>query len=158
MLKDKGIAAALEARAASAPFELTVVDRSSAWADEATEAAIYFCCLEALQNVAKYAGASTVVVEIDDLDGLGFSVTDDGSGFDPGAVSDGSGLQGMADRLAAVGGTVEIDSIPGKGTTVVGRVGVREMSRAGTHVPGADRSVGVLDHRRRQRDQHGASD
>ena len=130
LLKDKGIAAALEARAASAPFELTVVDRSSARADEATEAAIYFCCLEALQNVAKYAGASTVVVEIDDLDGLGFSVTDDGSGFDPGAVIDGSGLQGMADRLAAVGGTVEIDSSPGRGTTVAGKVGAREMSRA----------------------------
>ena len=130
LLKDKGIAAALEARAASAPFELTVVDRSSGRADEATEAAIYFCCLEALQNVAKYAGASTVVVEIDDLDGLGFSVTDDGSGFDPGAVRDGSGLQGMADRLAAVGGTVEIDSSPGRGTTVAGKVGAREMSRA----------------------------
>ena len=128
LLKDKGIAAALEARAASAPFELTVVDRSSGRADEATEAAIYFCCLEALQNVAKYAGASTVVVEIDDLDGLGFSVTDDGSGFDPGAVIDGSGLQGMADRLAAVGGVVELRSQPGRGTTVVGRL--RMSSRA----------------------------
>jgi len=130
LLRDKGIAAALQARGASAPFELTVVDRTRARADEATEAAIYFCCLEALQNVAKYAGAETVVVELDDHDGLAFSVTDDGAGFEVDAVGSGSGLQGMADRLAAVGGAIEIDSSPGAGTTVVGRIGVREVSRA----------------------------
>jgi signal transduction histidine kinase len=130
LLRERGIAAALEARGGSVPFELSVIDRTSARADEATEAAVYFCCLEALQNVAKYAGATNVTVELDDVEGLSFSVNDDGRGFDPGAVEGGSGLQGMSDRLAAVGGVVEIDSDPGRGTTVRGRIGKREVSPA----------------------------
>ncbi|MGD0925302.1 MAG: ATP-binding protein [Streptosporangiaceae bacterium] len=52
--------------------------------------------------------------------GLQFTVTDDGAGFDPGATRRGSGLQGMADRLAALGGTLDIHSRPGHGTTVRG--------------------------------------
>jgi signal transduction histidine kinase len=87
------------------------------------EAAVYFCCLEALQNVAKYAGATTATITLAATDGqLTFTVADDGAGFDPAATPKGSGLTNMADRLAALGGELEIRSAPGKGTTVRGRV------------------------------------
>ena len=82
---------------------------------------MYFYALEALQNVAKYAGAAQATVGLSCADdGLEFTVTYDGAGFDPGAVRRGSGLQGMADRLAALGGTLDVRSRPGNGTTVRG--------------------------------------
>ena len=87
------------------------------------EAAVYFCCLEALQNISKYAGASTATIRLADGSGtLAFEVTDDGRGFDPGSTGYGTGLQGMADRLDALGGSLEVRSTPGQGTTVAGRV------------------------------------
>jgi len=89
------------------------------------EAAVYFSCLEALQNVAKYAEASSATVRLAQSNGnLTFEVADNGVGFDPGAISRGSGLQGIADRLAALGGEVTIRSTPGDGTTVAGRLPV----------------------------------
>jgi signal transduction histidine kinase len=87
------------------------------------EAAVYFSALEALQNVAKYAEASSVWIRLAQTDGtLTFEVEDDGVGFDPTAASRGTGLQGIADRLAALGGEVTIRSAPGDGTTVGGRL------------------------------------
>ena len=87
------------------------------------EGAVYFSVLEALQNVAKYAEASHAVVHLVQDDGmLTFEVHDDGAGFDPAAVGYGTGLQGMADRLAALDGTVDVSSSPGGGTTVSGRI------------------------------------
>jgi hypothetical protein len=87
------------------------------------ESTVYFCALEALQNVAKHARASRVTVRLAAAeDGLEFSVTDDGAGFPAAAQRPGSGLQGMADRLAAHGGTLDIRSEPGHGTTVTGRL------------------------------------
>jgi signal transduction histidine kinase len=87
------------------------------------EAAVYFCCLEAMQNVAKYAGAATVSIRLLAEDGdLRFEVADDGQGFDPAVTRFGTGLQGMADRLDAIGGTLRIESRPGEGTTVTGRI------------------------------------
>ena len=84
---------------------------------------MYFCVLEALQNVQKYAGASRVVVRLADEDGtLLFSVTDDGSGFDAGRVARGAGLTNMADRIDSLGGVLEVVSAPGTGTTVRGRI------------------------------------
>jgi len=83
------------------------------------EAAVYFTILEALQNIAKYAGASSVSVVLRQADGrLSFEVTDDGSGFDTSMVVAGSGLANMADRLDAVGATLSLESVPGSGTTV----------------------------------------
>jgi signal transduction histidine kinase len=82
---------------------------------------VYFCCLEALQNVQKYAAASQVIVRLQDQDGeLRFEVTDDGRGFDPGTVRKGSGLTNMQDRLDALGGSVALTSEPGRGTTLRG--------------------------------------
>jgi signal transduction histidine kinase len=89
------------------------------------EAAAYFCVLEALQNVTKYAEASQATVRLRTEDGrLVFSVQDDGRGFDVQHTPSGSGLQNMKDRLEALGGTFEIRSAQGEGTTITGRVPV----------------------------------
>jgi signal transduction histidine kinase len=87
------------------------------------EAAVYFCCLEALQNIAKYAEASRAEISLTSKNGtLTFRVTDDGRGFDPSGILYGTGLQGISDRLAALEGTVRVESVPGRGTTVTGRL------------------------------------
>jgi signal transduction histidine kinase len=88
------------------------------------EAAIYFCCLEGLQNAAKYAGsAATVRVTLwEEAGGLLFEVRDDGAGFDAALSSPGAGLINMRDRLGAVGGRLTIESQPGTGTRVTGAV------------------------------------
>ena len=89
------------------------------------EAAVYFSCLEALQNVAKYAEATQAELVLSNGGAvLQFEVSDDGIGFDTASTGYGSGLQGIADRLAALGGSVEIRSEAGSGTRVTGRVPV----------------------------------
>ena len=96
------------------------------------EAAVYFCVLEALQNVAKYAGATRAEVRLAAAGhDLRFEVTDDGAGFDPGSKAYGTGLQGMADRLHAHGGTLDVRSAPGAGTTVAGRLPCPVLEAAG---------------------------
>jgi signal transduction histidine kinase len=87
------------------------------------EAAVYFSCVEALQNAAKYAGpgASARVRLWEEAGGLLFEVADDGGGFDSSA-RDGAGLTNMRDRLGAVGGTLRVESAPGQGTRVHGAV------------------------------------
>jgi signal transduction histidine kinase len=92
------------------------------------EAAVYFCIREALQNATKHAaGAAVDVLLAWEGDWLVFSVRDEGPGFDPAAGQDGTGLQGMADRLSAVGGWLEVCSMPGQGTTLRGRVPLRAL-------------------------------
>ena len=87
------------------------------------EAAIYFSCLEALQNAAKHAQEATVELRLwTESGGLLFSVTDDGPGFDPAVARRGHGYVNMADRLGAIGGTVRWDSRPGHGAAVNGSV------------------------------------
>jgi signal transduction histidine kinase len=88
------------------------------------EAAIYFCVLEAVQNTVKHAGrGARVSVTFDRSPGhVEFTVSDDGVGTEPGAVTTGTGLIGMRDRIGAVGGELEITSRPGKGTSVRGTV------------------------------------
>jgi signal transduction histidine kinase len=87
------------------------------------EAAVYFSVLEAMQNVAKYARASNGVVRLwREHDDLAFSVADDGRGFHKETTPHGMGLQNIADRLAALGGSFDVRSAPGEGTTVLGRV------------------------------------
>jgi signal transduction histidine kinase len=87
------------------------------------ESAVYFSCLEAMQNAAKYADANEVGVRLSNGTGeLRFEVVDDGRGFDPSTTSYGTGLQGMADRLAALGGELVVTSAPGDGTSVAGRL------------------------------------
>jgi signal transduction histidine kinase len=125
LLADQGLAAALQSQARKAAMPVTVDADSLGRYPQETEAAVYFCCLEALQNVAKYAEASSVRVNLGIQDGeLTFKVSDDGRGFDSATTPLGSGLQNMADRLAALGGTIEVQSQPGAGTTVRGRIPV----------------------------------
>jgi signal transduction histidine kinase len=89
------------------------------------EAAIYFCCLEALQNAGKHAGdGATITVDLHEEQGaLLFSVRDTGAGFDPaGAAGQGHGFVNMADRVGAFGGTLRVDSAIGRGTEISGRI------------------------------------
>jgi signal transduction histidine kinase len=123
LLADHGLVAALESQARKAAVPVRIEADGVARYSQDAEAAIYFCTLEALQNVAKYAGATQASVRLREEDhALVFEVTDDGVGFDPDARGYGTGLQGMADRLAALGGTIAVTSTPGQGTTVAGRV------------------------------------
>jgi signal transduction histidine kinase len=132
LLADKGLGEAVrsQARRASVPVEVEVHEIGRY--PQEKEAAVYFCILEALQNVAKYANASNVIVKLfADNDRLSFSVTDDGHGFDADATNYGTGLLGMADRLEALGGTLSIQSSPGQGTTVMGSL--PSISRPSEH-------------------------
>ena len=87
------------------------------------EAAVYFACAEALQNVAKHAGAVATarIVLRHEGSGLAFEVRDDGRGFGD-QVRAGAGLINMDDRVSAVGGRLRVTSAPGSGTTVQGWV------------------------------------
>jgi signal transduction histidine kinase len=123
LLADLGLPAALQAQAGKAALPVTVEAPALCRYPQEIEAALYFCVLEALQNVAKYAHASAARVTLcHDSQHLTFTVTDDGTGFDPATTPMGTGLQGMTDRLAALGGTLDITSIPGHGTKITGRV------------------------------------
>ena len=125
LLIDEGLRAALDAQARRSPVPTTVLaDGLGRYAPE-VEAAVYFSCLEALQNVVKYAEASSATVILAQSNGhLTFEVVDDGRGFDPAAERTGTGLQGIADRLGALHGEVTIRSEPGAGTRVRGRIEV----------------------------------
>jgi len=123
LLADQGLAAALQAQARKAAVPTTVATDGVDRYDRAIESAVYFCSLEALNNVAKYANASSATIELAQDDGrLRFTVRDDGAGFDTGATAYGTGLQGMADRLDAIGGWIVVESVPGSGTVVSGTV------------------------------------
>jgi signal transduction histidine kinase len=125
LLRDAGLAAALRAVASRSPVAVTVVDERPERAAEPVEVAVYFCCLEALQNAAKHAPGAHVTIGLATTDGaLSFTVADDGPGFDPATAPHGAGLTNMADRLGAVGGALEIRSTPGGGTEISGRVPV----------------------------------
>jgi signal transduction histidine kinase len=121
LLAQEGLAAALESQARKASIPVGVHTDGVSRYPQDLEAAIYFCCLEALQNVTKYANASHAWVRLShDAGSLRFEIGDDGDGFDRSAVDFGSGLQGMADRLEALGGSLDVSSSPGGGTTVLG--------------------------------------
>jgi signal transduction histidine kinase len=121
LLADQGLVPALKAQASKAPLPVLIEADGIGRYPRDAEAAVYFCILEALQNVAKYSHASRATVAVSCPDShLEFSITDDGAGFEPANVTHGTGLQGMTDRLAAVGGSLRILSQTGHGTTVSG--------------------------------------
>jgi signal transduction histidine kinase len=125
LLADQGLVPALQAQARKASLLVEIeVDGIGRYPQD-TEAAVYFCTLEALQNITKYAGASRATVGIScSGSSLRFTVTDDGAGFDTASTRNGTGLQGMADRLAALGGALHVRSHPGHGTTLSGELPV----------------------------------
>lgn len=123
LLRDSGLGEALRAAAQRNPLDVDVRAVGLTRHSEQVEAAVYFCCLEALQNAAKHAPDAAVVVTLEEDDReLRFAVTDDGPGCDVNGMAAGAGMQNMADRLGAIGGTLELRSAPGQGTTVSGRV------------------------------------
>jgi signal transduction histidine kinase len=124
VLADHGLGAALEAQARKSPVPVRLSANGSGRYPTEIEAAVYFCCLEALQNIAKYAEANDATIRLGRSNGdLTFEVTDDGRGFDP-ATIEGSGLTNMRDRVEAVGGALDVSSTPGSGTTIRGRIPV----------------------------------
>ena len=117
LLERAGVAAAL--RAAVTDPAVTVEAHGDARHPAESEAAAYFCALEALQNARKHAAAGSVRVDVDAApDTLTVAVTDDGLGFDPAAASGGSGLANMRDRLDSAGGALEVLTGPAAGTRV----------------------------------------
>jgi signal transduction histidine kinase len=122
LLADEGLGEALRAVALRAPLAATVnVDGVGRYPPE-VESAVYFCCLEALQNAAKHAGGATrVSISLSEDDRLRFEVRDDGPGFKAGQAH-GAGLTNMRDRVSAVGGELDVVSDPGRGALVTGSV------------------------------------
>jgi signal transduction histidine kinase len=124
LLVDRGLRDALAWAARSTPIETTLdIEGLRRYVPEA-ESAVYFCCLEALQNAAKHAGsAAHVTIRVREIDtDLVFEVRDNGSGFRPADAAGSGGLTNMRDRAAAAGGTLEVTSAPGAGTLVRGVV------------------------------------
>jgi len=130
LLADLGLVAALNAQARKSPVPVAVEADGVGRLPQDTEAAVYFCCLEALQNIAKYARATQASIRLQAEDAaLCFTVSDDGAGYDARRTVMGSGQRNMADRLAALDGRLEVRSAPGQGTVVTARVPLLQASR-----------------------------
>jgi len=124
ILVDRGLGPALESAAAKAALPTSVVAEDVQRHRQEIEAAVYFCVLEALQNAGKHAGeGKSALVRVWEEPGvLLFNVADDGAGFDTKTKGLGAGFTNMSDRLGAVGGTFSVESEPGKGTKISGRI------------------------------------
>jgi signal transduction histidine kinase len=132
LLAEKGLVVALESQARKATLPVTVEADGVGRYSPDVEATVYFCVLEALQNVQKYAQASHAAVRLRDEDGaLRFEVADDGSGFDMAALRKGAGLTNMQDRVDAIGGVVEVNSHKGHGTSVLASLPAARVNLAG---------------------------
>jgi signal transduction histidine kinase len=126
LLVDSGLGEALRAVAARSPLSVEVHCEGIGRYDGDVEAAIYFCCLEALQNAGKHAPDAHVDIRVwVDAGGLLFEVKDDGPGFDIRLAKRGHGFVNMSDRLGAIGGSVRWESQPGAGTTISGSVPIQ---------------------------------
>ncbi len=123
LLAETGLASALKALARGTSIPTTVTDERLGRYSRDVEMTVYFSCSEALQNAAKHAhDAKCVTLRAWDDGNLNFEVSDDGHGFDLANTPSGTGLSGLKDRLAAVGGNIRIQSAPGHGTTVTGSI------------------------------------
>jgi signal transduction histidine kinase len=129
LLADKGLVVALESQARKATVPVQVHADSVERYSQDVEATVYFCVLEALQNVQKYARASHVDVGLHGQgESLSFEVSDDGIGFDTATAKKGAGLINMADRLDALGGSLMVTSRPSSGTTISGMLSIDTVS------------------------------
>ena len=125
LLMDRGLPEALSAAAGRAALPTGVEAEGIGRYAQPIEAAVYFCVLEALQNAAKHAGeGSEANVTVREEEGaLLFDVVDDGAGFDLATgAHHGHGFVNMSDRVGAIGGTITVESSPGHGTRISGRI------------------------------------
>jgi signal transduction histidine kinase len=125
LLVDRGVVEALRSAAGRAALPTEIEADGVGRNPPELEAAIYFCCMEALQNAGKHAGPdATAMVRIREEEGaVLFEVSDTGAGFDSaGTAGKGAGFVNMRDRVGAIGGTLEVHSAPGRGTTISGRL------------------------------------
>jgi signal transduction histidine kinase len=124
LLTDHGVVVALRSVSRHTAIPVSIEARGLRRYPEPVELALYYSCLEGLQNAAKHAGpAATATVQLSEDDGtVRFNIEDDGVGFDLQSVERGAGLANIADRIAAVGGAVHIDSAIGAGTRVGGQI------------------------------------
>jgi signal transduction histidine kinase len=122
----------LRAAARSSPLAVSVRAAGIGRFREEIEVAVYFCCLEALQNVVKHAGDDAVAsLRLwRDRRAVRFSITDNGVGFVPRPGTQGAGLTNMVDRMGAVGGTLTVRSSPEEGTTILGGVAIEASERS----------------------------
>jgi signal transduction histidine kinase len=130
LLESDGLTSALEDIADQSPVPVAMECEGTDRYPAAVEAAVYFCCLEALQNTVKHAGAdSRATIHLSEEEGdLHFAVSDDGRGFDVNGQPGSTGMQNMTDRMGALGGTICVTSRPGAGTKIEGWVPVRTAS------------------------------
>jgi signal transduction histidine kinase len=127
LLADRGLADALRsvARRAALPVQIDIAGLSRHPPE--IESAVYFTCLEALQNTSKHAGAATMArIVLRQSTGLEFEISDNGQGFDPSGTPRGAGLRNMHDRVDALGGTLSVQSAEGAGCAVRGVVPLRK--------------------------------
>lgn len=126
VLVDRGVSDALRSFAATAAIPVRVATTDVGRFSAPVEAALYFCAVEAIQNATKHAGPSpnVEVTLAEKPDTVEFRIDDDGRGFDTTAATDGEGLVNMIDRIGALGGTLEVASRPGEGTTIMASVPV----------------------------------
>ncbi len=131
LLESDGLASALEDIADQSALPVTIESDGADRFSAAIEAAVYFCCLEALQNAAKHGGpgtCATIHLGKDEGD-LHFAVTDDGCGYDVRSRGTSTGMQNMTDRIGALGGRICVTSAPGAGTKVEGWVPIGVAAR-----------------------------
>ena len=131
VLSEHGLSAALDSAVHRSALQVVTDLRLSRRHPTEVEAAVYFCCVEALQNAAKHAGAeATIRVAVHDSAAqLDFEISDNGPGFDLTATPWGQGLQNMTDRVGAAGGWVRVDAAPGAGTTVRGSIAADALGK-----------------------------
>ena len=131
LLESHGPGAALRAAVEHAGVPVLVVEEDLDRCAPNVEAAAYFCCLEAVQNATKHAGAATIRVTLRGGAGvLGFTVEDDGAGYDPAATPPGAGLTNMRDRVESLGGTLTAESRPDAGPDPGRTAGARPVRRS----------------------------
>ena len=123
LLASEGLRTALSSASLHAAHPVTVRGNGVRRCQPAVETAVYFSCLAAIDNAAQHAGSAHVSVDLVDMGHeLRFMVSDDGAGFDPDRTPTGSGIANMRDRIAAIGGTLTVESTPTRGTRVTGNV------------------------------------
>ena len=137
ILEESGLVAALRSHVREAPASVRIHAGDLGRLDRAVERAVYFTCLEAINNACRHGRATMVELHLDVVDDrLRFDVTDDGVGFDPANRNGGSGLTNIRDRLAALDGTVEVVAAMGRGTVLRGELPIGPARASGRESTG----------------------